>query len=112
MNEVLVQGLTLTVMGMGLVFLALTALWLIMWALERAFRSKEPQPAAEVPAAAESRNPGEAEVAAIVGALFQIGLLPGTQVAIGGKSLGQALGQPGAWHLARRLSFSPRRTRR
>jgi len=112
MNEVLAQGLTLTILGMGLVFLALGALWLIMWALGYMFRAREPQPVAGNMPSPETTGPSEAEVAAIIGALLTTGLLPGINSTTGKKNLGQALGQASTWRSTRRQLLTTRRTYR
>lgn len=57
MSETVLQGLSITVVGMGLVFAALGILFGVMVALERAFRPRPTQ--AQVPQAAEAQEAGE-----------------------------------------------------
>lgn len=71
MSDTFLQGLSITVVGMGLVFAALGILLGVMVALERAFRPRAPR--APVSQAAEAHEAGEdlALVAAIGLALAQ-----------------------------------------
>ncbi|RME74371.1 MAG: hypothetical protein D6784_10095 [Chloroflexi bacterium] len=60
------QGLTLSVFGMGLTFLALGLLIVAMIALERFFRDGEPAEEEEVPVEEAVPQDDEAEIAAVI----------------------------------------------
>jgi len=97
LDSTFLQGLWITAMGMGLVFLALGLLVLAMMALERLFRPT----AKEVTAtgAAEEPSTEEEEIAAIAVALAS--LLKEAQG--GDRQLGAALGDgPGPWSVVGR----------
>lgn len=94
MGSTFLQGLWITVVGMGLVFLALGILVLAMMALERLFRPKAK--GAMVTGAAGEPSTEEEEIAAIAVALAS--LLAKKEAPVGNRQLGSALGDgPGSW---------------
>ena len=96
MDSTFLQGLWITVMGMGLVFLALGLLVLAMMALERLFRPRAE--GARATEAAEEPPTEEEEIVAIAVALAS--LLAKKEVQVGDSQLGSALGDgPGSWSI-------------
>lgn len=114
MSDLIWQGLTISVMGMGLTFFALGLLILAMIVLERLFRTSPagPETAApeKEPAAGRPAQPSEEEevVAAIAAALVHLRSLD-----ICRSNLGSTLeAGPGAWWIrgqARQLSVGTSR---
>lgn len=99
MDSTFLQGLWITGVGMGLVFLALGILVLAMMALERLFR---PRAKGTITAgAAEEPSTEEEEIAAIAVALAS--LLTKREAQVGDRQLGSALrGGPGSWSVVGR----------
>ena len=94
MDSTFLQGLWITVVGMGLVFLALGLLVLAMMALERLFRPR----AKEAMATGSTGEPSteEDEIVAIAAALAS--LLTEKEAQAEDQQLGSALGDgPGSW---------------
>ena len=99
MDSTFLQGLWITVMGMGLVFLALGILVLAMMALDRLFRPSAKGPMATE--AAEEPSTEEEEIAAIAVALAS--LLTKKEAPVGNRQLGSALGDgPSPWSVVGR----------
>ena len=99
MDSTFLQGLWITVMGMGLVFLALGILVLAMMALERLFRPRTE--GAMATRAAEEPSTEEEEIAAIAVALAS--LLRKKEARVEDRQLGSALGDgPGSWSVVGR----------
>jgi sodium pump decarboxylase gamma subunit len=93
------HGLWITVVGMGLVFLALGILVLAMMALERLFRPRAKGVMAT--GAAEEPSIEEEEIAAIAVALTS--LLTRKEAPVWDRKLGSALGDgPGPWSVVGR----------
>jgi sodium pump decarboxylase gamma subunit len=93
------HGLWITVVGMGLVFLALGILVLAMMALERLFRPRAKE--AMATEAAEEPSIEEEEIAAIAVALTS--LLTGKEAPVWDRQLGSALEDgPGSWSVVGR----------
>ncbi len=88
LSELLGQGLVITVIGLGLVFLALALLWGLIALLGRVFRSAEPESADAIPDKAEvapvptpaldveAQTAERARIAAIVGGALMANALP------------------------------------
>ena len=94
MESTFLQGLWITVVGMGLVFLALGILVLAMMALDRLFRPRAKE--AMATEAAEEPSTGEEEIVAIAVALAS--LLTKKEAHVGDRQLGSALRDaPGSW---------------
>ena len=112
MDSTFLQGLWITVMGMGLVFLALGILVLAMMALERLFRPRAKGAMAR--GGAEESFTEEEEIAAIAVALASLladrstlrrdsGLMTGREAQVGNRQLGSALRDgPGSWSVVGR----------
>ena len=99
MDSTFLQGLWITAVGMGLVFLALGILVLAMMALERLFRPRAE--GAMVTDAAEEPSTEEEEIAAIAVALAN--LLTKKEAQVGDRQLGSALRDgPGSWSVVGR----------
>ena len=99
MDSTFLQGLWITVVGMGLVFLALGLLVLAMIALKRLFRPRAE--GAMVRRAVEEPLTGEEEIVAIAVALAS--LLTKKEAPVGGRQLGSVLGDgPGSWSVVGR----------
>ena len=99
MDSTFLQGLWITGVGMGLVFLALGILVLAMMALERLFRRKAE--GALATGAAEEPSTEEEEIVAIAVALAS--LLTKKEAQVGDRQLGSALrGGPGSWSVVGR----------
>ena len=99
MESTFLQGLWITVVGMGLVFLALGILVVAMMALERLFRPKAE--GALATGAAEEPSTEEEEIVAIAVALTS--LLTKKEAQVGDRQLGSALGDgPGPWSVVGR----------
>ncbi|MGQ9458697.1 MAG: OadG family protein [Anaerolineae bacterium] len=98
MSETVLQGLSITVVGMGLVFAALGILLGVMVVLERAFRPRAPH--APIPQAAEVHEAGEdlALIAAIGLALAQVAAREQAWIGIPER----AEAEPGPWAIAGR----------
>ena len=98
MESTFLQGLWITAMGMGLVFLALGLLVLAMMALERLFQPRTEK--AMVTGGAEEPSTEE-EIAAIAVALAS--LLAKKEARVEDRQLGSALGDgPGSWSVVGR----------
>lgn len=117
MSEVLLQGLLITVIGMGLVFGALLLLWGLMALLSRiALISSRPRPGASAKLAAEEvgadSGPTGAELAAIAAALALLRAEQEAESALGWR-LPPVLTRWVAVGYGRQLrSWQPRRTQR
>jgi sodium pump decarboxylase gamma subunit len=99
LDSTFLHGLWITVMGMGLVFLALGILVAAMMALERLFRPRAE--GAMATGAAEEPSTDEEEIAAIAVALAS--LLTKQEAQVGDRQLGSALGDGlGSWSVAGR----------
>ena len=99
MDSTFLHGLWITVMGMGLVFLALGLLVLAMIALDRLFRPRAK--GAMATGAAEEPSTEEEEIAAIAVALAS--LLTKKEALVRHQQLGAALGDgPGSWSVVGR----------
>jgi sodium pump decarboxylase gamma subunit len=99
LDSTFLQGLWITVVGMGLVFLALGILVLAMMALERLFRPKAKGTMATETAEEPSKE--EEEIVAIAVALAS--LLTEKEAQVGYRQLGSALGDgPGSWSVVGR----------
>jgi Na+-transporting methylmalonyl-CoA/oxaloacetate decarboxylase gamma subunit len=99
LDSTFLQGLWITGVGMGLVFLALGILVLAMMALERLFRPRAE--GAMVTDAAEKPSMEEEEIVAIAVALAS--LLTKKEAQVGDRQLGSALrGGPGSWSVVGR----------
>ena len=99
MDSTFLHGLWITVMGMGLVFLALGILVAAMMALERLFRPRAK--GAMATGAAEEPSMEEEEIVAIAVALAS--LLTEKEAQVGDRQLGSALGDGlGSWSVVRR----------
>jgi sodium pump decarboxylase gamma subunit len=99
LDSTFLQGLWITVMGMGLVFLALGILVLAMMALERLFRPRAKGAMARG-GAEEPSTEGE-EIAAIAVALAS--LLRKKEARVEDRQLGSALGDgPSSWSVVGR----------
>ena len=99
MDSTFLQGLWITVVGMGLVFLALGILILAMMALERLFRPRAKE--AMATGAAEEPPTEEDEIVAIAVALAS--LLTKKGAPVGDRQLGSVLGDgPGSWSVVGR----------
>jgi Na+-transporting methylmalonyl-CoA/oxaloacetate decarboxylase gamma subunit len=99
LDSTFLQGLWITVVGMGLVFLALGILVLAMMALERLFRPKAKGAVAK--GGAENLSIEEEEVVAI--AVAMASLLAKKEALVGDRQLGSALGDgPGSWSVVGR----------
>jgi len=99
LDSTFLQGLWITVMGMGLVFLALGILVLAMMALERLFRPRAK--GAMASGGAEESSTEEEEIAAITVALAS--LLAKKEAQVGNRQLGSALRDgPGSWSVVGR----------
>jgi len=105
LDSTFLQGLWITVVGMGLVFVALGILVLAMMALERLFRPRAKGAMAtgaasplvvDLQSATEEPSTEEGEIAAIAVALAS--LLTRKETRVGDRQLGSALGDgPGSW---------------
>ena len=94
MDSTFLHGLWITVIGMGLVFLALGILVLAMIALDRLFRPKAE--GARATETAEEPSTKEEEIVAIAVALAS--LLAKKEAQVGDQQLGSTLGDgPGSW---------------
>ena len=94
MDSTFLHGLWITVMGMGLVFLALGILVAAMMALERLFRPRAKGAMAR--GGAEESSTEEEEIAAIAVALTS--LLTKKEAPVWDRQLGSALRDgPGSW---------------
>jgi len=112
LDSTFLQGLWITVMGMGLVFLALGILVLAMMALERLFRPRAK--GAMASEGAEESSTEEEEIAAIAVALASLladrstlrrgsGLMTGRETQVRNRELGSALRDgPGSWSVVGR----------
>jgi sodium pump decarboxylase gamma subunit len=99
LDSTFLQGLWITIMGMGLVFLALGILVLAMMALERLFRPRAEGVMAT--RAAEEPSTEEEEIVAIAVALAS--LLTKKEAQARDRQLGSALGdRPGSWSVVGR----------
>ncbi len=99
MDSTFLHGLWITVVGMGLVFLALGRLVLAMMALDRLFRPRAKE--AMATEAAEEPSAVEEEIAAIAVALAS--LLTKKEAPVGDRQLGSDLGDgPGSWSVVGR----------
>ena len=99
MESTFLQGLWITVVGMGLVFLALSLLVLAMIALERLFQPRAEK--AMVTGVTEEPSMEEEEIAAIAVALAS--LLVKKEARVEDRQLGSALGDgPGSWSVVGR----------
>ena len=99
MDSTFLQGLWITVVGMGLVFLALGILILAMMVLERLFRPRAKE--AMATEAAEEPSTEEEEIVAIAVALAS--LLTKKEAPVGNRQLGSALKDgPGSWSVVGR----------
>jgi Na+-transporting methylmalonyl-CoA/oxaloacetate decarboxylase gamma subunit len=99
LDSTFLQGLWITGVGMGLVFLALGILVLAMMALERLFRPRAK--GAMATGAAEEPSIEEEEIVAIAIALAS--LLTKKEAQAGDRQLGSALrGGPGSWSVVGR----------
>jgi sodium pump decarboxylase gamma subunit len=99
LDSTFLHGLWITVVGMGLVFLALGILVLAMMALDRLFRPRAKE--AMATEAAEEPSAVEEEIAAIAVALAS--LLTKKEAPVGDRQLGSALGDgPGSWSVVGR----------
>ncbi len=99
MDSTFLQGLWITVVGMGLVFLALGILVLAMMVLERLFRPRAE--GALATGVAEEPSTEEEEIVAIAVALAS--LLTKKEAQVGDRQLGSALGDgPGSWSVVGR----------
>jgi Na+-transporting methylmalonyl-CoA/oxaloacetate decarboxylase gamma subunit len=100
LDSTFLQGLWITGVGMGLVFLALGLLVAAMMALERLFRPRA-KGAMATGGGAEEASTEEEEIVAIAVALAS--LLTKQEAQIGGRQLGSALGDgPGSWSVVGR----------
>ena len=115
MSNVIVQGLILSVVGMGLTFLALGILILVMVLLDRLFRDKtetrsgEAEPTEKAAVSSLVRDTADEEVvAAIAVALAQVRSLELCEVGLG-STLEQA---PSRWWQTGRTQQSPADTLR
>jgi Na+-transporting methylmalonyl-CoA/oxaloacetate decarboxylase gamma subunit len=98
LDSTFLQGLWITVMGMGLVFLALGILVLAMMALERLFR---PRAEGTLATGAVEEPSAEEEIVAIAVALAS--LLTKQEAQAGNRQLGSTLrGGPGSWSVVGR----------
>jgi sodium pump decarboxylase gamma subunit len=98
LDSTFLQGLWITVVGMGLVFLALGILVLAMMALERLFRPRAK--GAMATGAAEEPSTEEEEIVAIAVALASLLTRREAQL---NQQLGSALGDgPGSWSVVGR----------
>lgn len=98
MDSTFLQGLWITVVGMGLVFLALGLLVVAMMALERLFR---PRAEAAMAMGIAEETLTEEEVAAIAVALAS--LLTKKVAQVGDRQLGSTLADgPGSWSVVGR----------
>jgi Na+-transporting methylmalonyl-CoA/oxaloacetate decarboxylase gamma subunit len=112
LDSTFLQGLWITVMGMGLVFLALGVLVLAMMALDRLFRPRAKGAMAR--GGAEERSTEEEEIAAIAVALASLladrstfrrvsGFMTGREAQAEDQQLGSALGDGlGPWSVVGR----------
>jgi Na+-transporting methylmalonyl-CoA/oxaloacetate decarboxylase gamma subunit len=99
LGSTFLQGLWITVVGMGLVFLALGILVLAMMALEGLFRPRVKGVMAT--GAVEGPSPEEEEIAAIAVALAS--LLAKKETPVRDRQLGSALEDgPGSWSVVGR----------
>jgi Na+-transporting methylmalonyl-CoA/oxaloacetate decarboxylase gamma subunit len=99
LDSTFLQGLWITGVGMGLVFLALGVLVLAMMALERLFRPRAK--GAMATGSAEEPSTEEEEIVAIAVALTS--LLTKKEAQVGDRQLGLALGDgPGSWSVVGR----------
>jgi sodium pump decarboxylase gamma subunit len=99
LDSTFLQGLWITVVGMGLVFLALGILVVAMMALDRLFRPRAE--GALATGAAEEPSTEEEEIVAIAVALAS--LLTKQEARVGDRQLGSALGDgPGSWSVVGR----------
>ena len=99
MDSTFVQGLWITVVSMGLVFLALSILVVAMMALERLFRPRAEGAMAR--RAAQEPSTEEEEIVAIAVALAS--LLVEKEAQVGDRQLGSALRDgPGSWNVVGR----------
>jgi len=99
LDSTFLHGLWITVVGMGLVFLALGILVVAMMALERLFRPRAK--GAMATGAAEEPSTEEEEIVAIAVALAS--LLTTKEAQVGDRQLGSALRDgPGSWSVVGR----------
>jgi sodium pump decarboxylase gamma subunit len=99
LDNTFLQGLWITVVGMGLVFLALGILVLAMMALERLFQPRAKK--AVVTGVMEKPSTEEEEIVAIAVALAS--LLTKKEAQVGDRQLGSALRDgPGSWSVVGR----------
>jgi sodium pump decarboxylase gamma subunit len=99
LDSTFLHGLWITVVGMGLVFLALGILVLAMMALDRLFRPRTEEAMAR--GAAEEPPTEEDEIAAIAVALAS--LLTKKEAPVGNRQLGSDLKDgPGSWSVVGR----------
>jgi sodium pump decarboxylase gamma subunit len=110
LDSTFLQGLWITVVGMGLVFLALGILVLAMMALDRLFRPRAKEAMAteaasslvvDLQSTTEEPSTEEEEIVAIAVALAN--LLTRKEAPVGDRQLGSALGDgPGSWSVVGR----------